>query len=104
MIETPVCASPAMIARSTGAAPRHRGSSEGWTLSIGWADSSGSRMRAPKAHTQTAAGSAAAMTATDSGELTSCGWSQLEAVAAGALGHCGSREPAASARVGDRAA
>ena len=34
MIETPVSASPAMIARSTGAAPRQRGSSDGWTLSI----------------------------------------------------------------------
>ena len=33
MIETPVSASPAMIARSIGAAPRQRGSSDGWTLS-----------------------------------------------------------------------
>jgi hypothetical protein len=32
MIETPVRASPAWIARSTGAAPRQRGSSEGCTL------------------------------------------------------------------------
>ena len=30
MIDTPVSASPAMIARSTGAAPRQRGSSDGW--------------------------------------------------------------------------
>ena len=34
MIDTPVSASPAMIARSTGAAPRQRGSSDGWTLRI----------------------------------------------------------------------
>jgi hypothetical protein len=33
MIETPVSSSPAMIARSTGAAPRQRGSSDGCTLS-----------------------------------------------------------------------
>ena len=32
---TPVTSSPAMIARSTGAAPRHRGSSEKWRLIIG---------------------------------------------------------------------
>src|SRR5579862_9463312 len=32
-IVTPVCSSPARIARSTGAAPRQRGSSDGWTLS-----------------------------------------------------------------------
>jgi hypothetical protein len=34
MIDTPVRSSPAMIARSTGAAPRQRGSSDGCTLSI----------------------------------------------------------------------
>ena len=34
MIDTPVVESPAMIARSIGAAPRQRGSSEGWTLRI----------------------------------------------------------------------
>ena len=32
-IVTPVVSSPARIARSTGAAPRQRGSSDGWTLS-----------------------------------------------------------------------
>ena len=32
-IVTPVSASPAMIARSTGAAPRQRGRSDGWTFS-----------------------------------------------------------------------
>ena len=34
MIETPVSASPAMIARSIGAAPRQRGRSDEWTLRI----------------------------------------------------------------------
>ena len=34
MIATPVSPSPAMIARSIGAAPRQRGSSDGWTLII----------------------------------------------------------------------
>ena len=32
MMQTPVSASPARIARSTGAAPRQRGSSEKWTF------------------------------------------------------------------------
>jgi hypothetical protein len=32
MIDTPVSSSPAIIARSIGAAPRQRGSSDGWTL------------------------------------------------------------------------
>ena len=43
MIETPVSASPAMIARSIGAAPRQRGSSDGCTLKISYSLSSGSR-------------------------------------------------------------
>ena len=47
MIETPVSASPAMIARSTGAAPRQRGSSDGWTLKISYAESSGSLTSTP---------------------------------------------------------
>ena len=34
-MQTPVTASPARIARSTGAAPRHRGRSEKCTLTIG---------------------------------------------------------------------
>ena len=32
MIVTPVSSSPARMARATGAAPRHRGSSDAWTL------------------------------------------------------------------------
>ena len=51
MIATPVSASPAMIARSTGAAPRQRGSSDGWTLSTPKSVSSGSLISAPKAQT-----------------------------------------------------
>ena len=39
MRHTPVSASPARIARSTGAAPRQRGSSEKWRLTIGTASS-----------------------------------------------------------------
>ena len=35
MIETPVSRSPAINARSIGAAPRHRGRSDGWTLATG---------------------------------------------------------------------
>ncbi len=53
MIETPVCASPAMIARSIGAAPRQRGSSEGWTFRMSCSESSGSLISAPNAHTTT---------------------------------------------------
>ena len=53
MIETPVCASPAMIARSIGAAPLQRGSSEGWTFSRSCSESSGSLMSAPNAQTMT---------------------------------------------------
>ena len=37
--------SPAMIARSTGAAPRQRGSSDGWTLRSSCSESSGSLMQ-----------------------------------------------------------
>ena len=47
MIVTPVSSSPASIARSIGAAPRQRGSSDGWTLSSSCADSSGSLISAP---------------------------------------------------------
>jgi hypothetical protein len=47
MIDTPVRSSPAMMARSIGAAPRQRGSSEGCTLSSSNADSSGSRISCP---------------------------------------------------------
>ena len=61
MIDTPVCSSPAMIARSTGAAPRQRGSSDGWTLSISKSDSSGSLMSAPNAHTTTTSAPGAAI-------------------------------------------
>ena len=54
MIDTPVCVSPAMIARSIGAAPRQRGSSDGWTFRSSCSDSSGSLMSAPNAQTTTA--------------------------------------------------
>ena len=73
MIETPVVASPAMIARSIGAAPRQRGSSEGWTLSIRCASSSSSLISAPNAHTQTTSGAAAAIRARACASLTDAG-------------------------------
>ncbi len=75
MIETPVRPSPAMIARSIGAAPRQRGSSEGWTLRISCSESSGSLISAPKAHTTTARGRAWVIAALASGSLTFCGCS-----------------------------
>ncbi len=75
MIDTPVSGSPAMIARSIGAAPRQRGSSEGWTLSISQRDRSGSLIRAPNAHTTTTSGSAAAIASSVSGRLTPAGCS-----------------------------
>ncbi len=49
-----------MIARSIGAAPRQRGSSDGWTLINGSSLRSGSRISCPKAQTTTASGRAAA--------------------------------------------
>ena len=50
MIVTPVSVSPAMIARSTGAAPRQRGSSDGWTLSHRWRARRPAGTIAPYAH------------------------------------------------------
>ncbi len=52
-IVTPVSPSPAMIARSTGAAPRHRGSSDGWTLSHVRSVRSAGGIRSPYAQTTT---------------------------------------------------
>ena len=75
MMLTPVRSSPAMIARSTGAAPRQRGSSDGCTLRIGCAERSCSPISAPNAHTTTCAGpggaaAACTISATASGSLT----------------------------------
>ena len=75
MIDTPVSSSPAMIARSTGAAPRQRGSSEGWTLSISCSLSSGSLINAPNAQTITMSGCTDAIRARASSPLTDAGWS-----------------------------
>ena len=52
-IVTPVCVSPAMIARSIGAAPRQRGRSDGCTLSQSARSSSTSGMSNPYAATTT---------------------------------------------------
>jgi len=75
IIDTPVSASPAMMARSIGAAPRQRGSSDGCTLYIGCEDRSGSLISAPKAQMETPSGRAAAIAARASSELTLSGWS-----------------------------
>ena len=64
---TPVSGSPAMIARSIGAAPRHRGSRDGWTFSSSNSESSGSRSSCPNAHTTPSSGSAAPIAANASG-------------------------------------
>ncbi len=73
-MDTPVASSPAMIARSIGAAPRQRGNSDGWTLSIGCSESSGSLISAPNAHTTTAPGDAAAIRSRAASSLTESGW------------------------------
>ncbi len=75
MIETPVWASPAMMARSIGAEPRQRGSSEGCTLSGSYSLSRGSLMSAPKAHTTSASGPTAAISSRAEGSLTFSGCS-----------------------------
>ena len=64
-----------MIARSIGAAPRQRGSSEGWTFSSGISESSGSRISCPKAQTTATSGRAARIRSSASGALTSPAWS-----------------------------
>src|SRR4051812_46115897 len=93
MIATPVSSSPAMIARSTGAAPRQRGSNDGWMLSIRCSLSSGSLSNAPNAQTTTASGRTAEIRARASSALTLAGWStsMSSSRAASATGGGGSR-------------
>ena len=74
MIVNPVSASPAMIARSIGAAPRHRGISEGWTFSISSSDRSGSRISCPNAHTTPTSTRLARIRSTEPGSLTRSVW------------------------------
>ena len=85
---TPVRSSPAMIARSIGAAPRQRGSSEGWTLRIGCAESNGSRISWPKAQTAATSGRASPIRASASESLTlaACSSSISSSRAASATG------------------
>jgi hypothetical protein len=64
MIVTPVSVSPAMIARSIGAAPRHLGISEGCTFSIS-SSTSGSRISWPNAHTTPTSAPLARIRSTD---------------------------------------
>ena len=101
-MQTPVRSSPAMIARSIGAAPRQRGSSDGWTLKISCSDSSGSLISAPKAHTHTTSGSAAAIRARASSPLTDSGWSSSipSSRAVSATGGAASRRPRPRGRSG----
>ncbi len=93
-----------MIARSIGAAPRQRGSSEGWTFSIGSSESSGSRISWPKAQTATASGRAARIRSSAASSLTFSRLQQLEpqlaraATAAG--GGCRPCGPAPGGRSG----
>jgi hypothetical protein len=102
MIATPVCSSPAMIARSTGAAPRQRGSSDGWTLRISKSASSGSLISAPKAHTTTTSAPDAATRSPASGVLTDsgCHSSRPRSRAALATGGGVSLRPRPAARSG----
>src|SRR4051812_27966369 len=102
MIETPLSTSPPMIARSTRAPPRQRGSSDGWTLSIGWSESSGSRIRPPNADTQTTSGRADAMAARASSSLTlgGCRTSMPSSRAAAAAGGGARRRPRPRGRSG----
>ena len=67
MRHTPVSESPARMARSTGAAPRHRGSNEKWMFTIGTAASTGGLMSPPNVTTTPSDGSgSSAVTASDS--------------------------------------
>jgi hypothetical protein len=75
MMPTPVSRSPAMIARSIGAAPRHRGSSDGCTFSGAKPSSSRSPISAPNAQTTTASGAAAAIRSYAASSLIDSGWS-----------------------------
>ena len=77
-----------MIARSIGAAPRQRGSSDGWTLRIGHSESSGSRISWPKAQTTSASGPRGADPLQRASSLTSS--------------VCSSSIPSSRGRLGDR--
>ena len=73
-IVTPVTSSPAMIARSIGAAPRQRGSTDGCTFSIVNRDSSGSLISWPNWQTAIMSGAASSMRASDASSLTVSAW------------------------------
>ena len=100
MIETPVRSSPAMIARSTGAAPRQRGSSDGCTLSIRCSDSSGSLISAPNAHTQIASGAATPIRCRAGSSLTDGGLVELDPELDGGLRHRRRRRAGGHGRAG----
>ena len=90
MIETPVCASPAMIARSIGRRTRaSAAAATGCTLSIGWSDSSGSLIRAPNAQTTTASGRAGGDLRSRLLAVDRLGLGERQAELARGLGHRG---------------
>ena len=102
MIVTPVSVSPAMIARSIGAAPRHLGISEGCTFSISSSESSGSRISWPNAHTTPTSAPLARIRSTDPWSLTPAVWcsSMPSSPAAAATGEGASLRPRPRGRSG----
>ena len=88
MTLTPVRASPSMIARSIGAAPRQRGSIDGCTFNIGSSESSGSRISWPKAQTAAVSGCTERIRSSASSSLTlsTCANSTPSSLATSAAG------------------
>ena len=97
MIDTPVVESPAMIARSIGAAPRQRGSSEGCTLRMWWAASSSSLISAPNAHTTEHVGRRLRDAGASVGVVDGRGLVELDPELAGGDRHRRRRQPSAAA-------
>ena len=78
--------------RGVGAAPRQRGSSDGWTLSVSCSSSSSCLISAPNAQTSTFSGAAAEIVPRASSALASAGWKPLEVQLARRVGHRQRRE------------
>jgi hypothetical protein len=101
-IVIPVSRSPAMIERSIGAAPRQRGSSDGWTFRSSSSSRSGALISCPNAHTAPTSGSARRTRSTASGSLTLATWSRSipSSRAASAAGGEARRRPRPRGRSG----
>ena len=97
MIVTPVAASPAISARSIGAAPRQRGIRDGCTLSIGHSLSSGSLISCPKAQTAIGLGLGRPDRLHGLGRVHVRGLMKLQAQLAGRLSGRRRRRPAPAA-------